>query len=202
MAVSNCRSERVRVDLGVDDDGEVGPAVVDVVADHQRARCAPTTSSGCGGGRRRARTRAGRGRRRRRPARRPTSAPRGPWRSRPAAGARAVTRGCTHSVCVPVWTISRRIRPSRSDLTISAGPTSTTPRRAVGSGYTASVERPGPSGGMSRRSGRPPTCSSIVREAIGVRRGLVTRIDGDGPVADGDPLGLAACARRRGRGGR
>ena len=28
---------RVRADLGVDDDGEVGPAVVDVVADHQRA---------------------------------------------------------------------------------------------------------------------------------------------------------------------
>src|SRR5262245_9362582 len=51
----------------------------------------------------------------------------------------------------------------------------TTPRRAVGSGYTASVERPGPSGGMSSRSGRPPTCSSIVRDATGVRRGLVTR---------------------------
>ena len=58
---------------------------------------------------------------------------------------------------------------------ISAGPTVTTPRRAVGSAYTASVARPPPSGGMSSRSGRPPTCSSIVREAIGVRRGLVTR---------------------------
>ena len=60
-------------------------------------------------------------------------------------------------------------------MTISAGPTVTTPRRAVGSVYTASVARPGPSGGMSRRSGRPPTCSSIVRDAIGVRRGFVTR---------------------------
>ena len=91
------------------------------------------------------------------------------------SGRSAVTRGWTHSVWVPVWTISRRIRPSRSDLTISAGPTVTTPRRAVGNVYTASVARPGPSGGMSRRSGRPPTCSSIVREAIGVRRGFVTR---------------------------
>ena len=59
---------------------------------------------------------------------------------------------------------------------MSAGPTSTTPRRAVGSGYTASVERLGPSGGTSRRSGLPPTCSSMVREAIGVFRGLVMRM--------------------------
>ena len=119
------------------------------------SRCAPSTSSGCGGGRRPARTRAGRGRRRRRPARRRDVGPSRSFAKPTGSGRRAATRGWTQSVCTSVWAISRRIRLSRSDLTISAGPTWTTPRRAVGSGYTASVERPGPSGGTSRRSGRP-----------------------------------------------
>ena len=106
------------------------------------------------------------------------------------SGASAVTRGCTHSVCVPVCTISRRISASRSDLTISAGPTSMTPRRAVGRGYTASVERPGPSGGTSRRNGRPRTWSSMVREEIGAAPRVGDAHDGDRRVTDGDAIGL------------
>ena len=43
---------------------------------------------------------------------------------------------------------------------------------------------------MSRRSGRPPTCSSIVRDAIGRAPRVGDPHHGDGAVADRDPLGL------------
>ena len=115
--------------VGVDDDGEVRPAVVDVVAHHQLAGAGAATSSGCGGGRRRAGTGAGRGRRCRRPGSRRPSAPRGPWRSRPTAAARAATRGCTHSVCDRGVGDLAADQAGGSVRMTTAGPTSTTPRR-------------------------------------------------------------------------
>ena len=177
IAVSNWRSERYDVDLGVDDDGEVRPAVVDVVADHQRARCAPSTSSGCGGGRRRARTRAGRGRRRRRPARRPTSALRGPWRSRPAAAPRAVDprvhpqrlRAGLHDLpahqAEQVGLDDQR-RADLDDTAARASAAGTPPRS---SGPVRAAARRGAAAGRRRA---PRSCATT----IGVRRGLVTRM--------------------------
>ncbi|WXF92974.1 hypothetical protein WDV91_10920 [Curtobacterium flaccumfaciens pv. flaccumfaciens] len=84
----------------------------------------------------------------------------------------AIVRGCTMTCSRAVQTSSRRTSPTGSARTPVTGPTSSTPRRSVGTGTSRSKVPCGPMAGIATSTRPDPTGTSTVVGTDGKRVGF------------------------------